>query len=99
MTDPTPDPQLIAEADNRRAAARAECFLEVAVSGERTAFLAATVLDLSPGGVKLLVDPAPAPGDELRLTFLASEGRLFQIPITVVHYVEHGETWAVGCRF
>jgi hypothetical protein len=99
MTDPTlvhPPPPA---PDDRRTADRTECFLEVAVTHERKAFLAATVLDLSAGGVKLLVDPPPAPGDELRLTFLTSAGRLFQMPATVVHYIEHGDVYAVGCRF
>ncbi len=98
MTHPQPAPPHTREAD-RRAAARTECFLEIAVSGAGTAFLEARVLDLSAGGVKLQVDPAPAPGDEVRLTFLTHEGQLFRIPATALHYVEEGEAWAVGCRF
>jgi hypothetical protein len=99
MTDPTLVRQPALASDDRRTADRTECFLEVAIADERRAFLAAKVLDLSGGGVKLLVDPPPAPGDELRLTFLTSSGQLFQVTATVIHYVEHGETYAVGCRF
>jgi c-di-GMP-binding flagellar brake protein YcgR len=99
MTEPAPRPKSASETDDRRTAERAECFLEVAIADEQNTFLAATVLDLSGGGVKLMVNPPPAPGDELRLTFLTVDGRLFQIPATVVHYVEHGASWAVGCRF
>jgi c-di-GMP-binding flagellar brake protein YcgR len=99
MSEPTPHPKSADTTDDRRTAERAECFLEVAIADRQNAFLAATVLDLSAGGVKLMVNPSPAPGDELRLTFLTVDGRLFQIPATVVHYVEHGANWAVGCRF
>ncbi len=86
-------------ADNRRTAERHECLLEAAVRDARRAFVPAQVLDLSAGGVKLLVDPPPAPGDDLQLTFLQHDGRMFQIGATVVHYVDHAATWAVGCRF
>jgi hypothetical protein len=86
-------------ADNRRLAERLQCSLEVAVADRSRAFLPATVLDLSVRGVRLLVDPAPAPGDVINLTFLSRNGRLFQIRATVVHYVEHEQMWAVGCQF
>jgi hypothetical protein len=99
MIEPTPHHTSASDTDNRRTAERAECFLEVAISDKQNAFLAATVLDLSPGGVKLMVNPPPAPGEKLRLTFMTGDGRLFQIPATVVHYIEHGANYAVGCRF
>ena len=60
----TPEPSTTA--DNRRAAERTPCLLEVAIAHETRGFLAATVLDISATGVKLLIDPPPAPGDELR---------------------------------
>jgi hypothetical protein len=85
--------------DNRRTADRTPCLLEVAISHATKGFLGAKVLDISSTGVKLLVDPPPAPGDHLRLTFLAVDGRLFQLPATAVHYVEHGKSFVVGCRF
>jgi PilZ domain len=91
-----PDPSTAT--DNRRGAERKTCLLEAAISNER-GFLAATVLDISATGVRLVVNPSPAPGDELRLTFLAADGRLFQLLATVVHYTEYGDRWAVGCRF
>jgi hypothetical protein len=99
MSAPSPAPELPSESDNRRTNERSHCFLEVAISNDQTSFRPATVLDLSPGGVKLLADPPPSPGEELRLTFLALDGRLFQMKATAVHYTEHGETWAVGCQF
>lgn len=99
MTQPEPHDKSAGNTDDRRTAERADCILEVAIADKQNTFLAATVLDLSVGGVKLLVNPPPAPGEELRLTFLTLDGRLFQIPATVVHYVEHGATYAVGCRF
>jgi hypothetical protein len=85
--------------ENRRTAHRTQCYLEAAIADDEQPFVAATVLDLSAGGVKLLSQPPPAPGDELRLTFMANDGRLFQMEATVVHYIEHGSGWAVGCRF
>jgi hypothetical protein len=99
MSLPSPVPEPPSESQDRRIGERTQCFLEVAVSSEQSSFLPATVLDLSTGGVKLLADPPPAPGETLRLTFLAADGRLFQMVATVVHYIEHGTTWAVGCRF
>jgi hypothetical protein len=99
VTQPNPASDLPIESDNRRTSDRTQCFLEVAISNDQSTFQPATVLDLSPGGVKLLADPPPAPGEEVRLTFLALDGRLFQMAATVVHYAEHGKGWAVGCRF
>jgi PilZ domain len=99
MTEPAPTPDNSTLADNRRSAERRECLIEAAIVDARRAFLPAKVLDLSAGGVKLLVEPPPAPGETVQLTFLAHDGRLFQIAATVVHYVEHGKTWALGCRF
>jgi c-di-GMP-binding flagellar brake protein YcgR len=85
--------------ETRRSSDRRPCTVEVALASEATTFRPATVLDLSAGGVKLLADPPPAPGEEIVLTFLTDDGRLFQIPATVVHYHEYGNAWAVGCRF
>jgi hypothetical protein len=99
MSESDHDPETSTTTDNRRAAERTPCLLEVAIAHATKGFVAATVLDLSSTGVKLLVDPPPAPGDELRLTFLALDGRLFQLPATAINYVEHGKSWAVGCRF
>src|SRR5262249_4432702 len=95
--DCMPDPSTAT--DNRRTAERRGCVIEIAVADHDRAFVPATVLDFSTGGVKLLVNPPPAPGEHLHLTFLSEGGRLFQIGATVVHYVEHGDTWALGCRF
>lgn len=99
MTEPEPASALTNESDNRRSADRAQCTIEVAISSVEAVFQPATVLDLSRGGVKLLADPPPAPGDEVKLTFLASDGRLFQMSATVLHYTEYGTGWAVGCKF
>jgi hypothetical protein len=95
MSAPTPEPTQT----DVRTTERHECFLEVALGDNKKVFRPASVLDLSAGGIKLLAEPPPAPGDTLNLTFLTDDGRLFQILATVVHYVEHGKTWAVGCRF
>jgi hypothetical protein len=99
MTAPSPASEPPGESEERRAWDRTQCLLEVAVSKEQGSFKAATVLDLSRGGIKLLVDPPPAPGDKIRLTFLEQNGRLFQMVATAVYYIEHGNTWAVGCKF
>jgi PilZ domain-containing protein len=99
MTEPIPAPKVLGEIDSRRKEQRAECYLEVAISNAQRAFLPAIVLDLSVGGLKLLVDPPPAPRDVLRLTFMIENGRLFQMKATVIHYIEHGDNWAVGCQF
>jgi hypothetical protein len=99
MSEPLIARDQATEVDDRRTATRTQCVLEVAIANAERGFLAATVLDISSGGVKLLVDPPPAPGDVLRLTFLAADGRLFQLKATAVHYIEHGATWSVGCRF
>ena len=99
MTEPIPAPRQLGEIDNRRKEPRAQCFLEVAIANSQKAFVPAIVLDISVGGLKLIADPPPAPGDVLRLTFMLEDGRLFQMRATVVHYVEHGDSWAVGCRF
>jgi hypothetical protein len=99
MSNPAPQRRTATATDDRRSSDRTTCVLEAAVSDAERAFVAATVLDLSACGVKLLVQPAPRPGEELRLTFLTADGRLFQVMATVVHYIEHGPKFAVGCRF
>jgi hypothetical protein len=99
-TDPsTSVPERSGNPEERRTSERTQCFLEVAIVDARSDFVAARAIDISTGGVRLLVDPSPAPGEELCLTFSVKDGRLFQIPATVVHYLDQGGTWAVGCRF
>jgi hypothetical protein len=99
VSQPSPAPEQPSQSENRRAAERTQCFFEVAISHDRSAFRPATVLELSAGGVRLLADPPPAPGEKLLLTFLAGDGRLFQMSATVIHYTEHDKAWAVGCQF
>lgn len=86
--------------DDRRLSCRVECLLEVAVLDAGRSFVPAKVLDLSAGGVRLVLDPPPAPGEELRLTFLAGNSLLFRVAAVVVRVEEYcSGCWAAGCQF
>lgn len=99
----TPDPtsDLGAVTDERRAQPRTPCFLEGALSepGGEPVFRRITVLNLSAGGVLLLLQDPQEVGDPLRLTFRTGAGMLFRIRGDVIHIEFRHGTWLAGCRF
>jgi PilZ domain-containing protein len=103
MDDPAfmPDPSAVDAAAERRGQPRTPCFLEGALSGDGNAppFRRVTLLNLSAGGVLLLLQDPHWTGDALRLTFETVTGQLFRIRADVVHVEFRHGSWLAGCRF
>jgi hypothetical protein len=94
---------LVAEED-RRLRARHPVSIEAKVTpagGEAEPFLNARILDVSPGGVKLVVGRAFEQGDLLTLELPAPAGEpAVSVLACVVHAQPEGDAeWVLGCRF